>query len=284
MRHRAPLWTVGLSIGLSAALLAQQGPSRTEWRAHGGDSGSRAVRAARPDHEGQRVAPARWRGGVLAVDASLKASAPDLSYSHDFHATPLMIDGVLYSSNGIGLVEAFHPGTGKTTLDPAAVSRREQTAVSAAPAPAAVAYWSERRSDRRIFAIRGEYLDRARSAPAASRSPRSGDDGRVNLQSGLGPRATNYSSSSGPQVCGDVVMVGAQMSDAPQTKGTAARRRAGIRRADRQAAMDVPRHPADRAKSATRPGKAIRGRYSGQRESVVARSAPTRSSDSRICR
>ena len=38
------------------------------------------------------------------------------------------------------------------------------------------------------------------------------------LRPGLGPRATTYSSSSGPQVCGDVVMTGAQMSDAPQKK------------------------------------------------------------------
>jgi glucose dehydrogenase len=49
-----------------------------------------------------------------AVDPSLVAGVK-LSYSHDFRATPLMIDGVLCGSNGIGLVEAFHPGTGRTT-------------------------------------------------------------------------------------------------------------------------------------------------------------------------
>jgi quinoprotein glucose dehydrogenase len=40
----------------------------------------------------------------------------------------------------------------------------------------------------------------------------------VHLKPGLGPRATTYQSSSGPQVCGDVVMTGAQMTDAPQTR------------------------------------------------------------------
>ena len=41
---------------------------------------------------------------------------------------------------------------------------------------------------------------------------------RVHLKPGLGPRATTDQSSSGPQVCGDVVMTGAQMTDAPQTR------------------------------------------------------------------
>jgi quinoprotein glucose dehydrogenase len=45
-----------------------------------------------------------------------------------------------------------------------------------------------------------------------------GAAGRVHLKPGLGPRASTYQSSSGPQVCGDVVIVGAQMTDAPQTK------------------------------------------------------------------
>ena len=36
------------------------------------------------------------------------------SSSNNFRAAPLMIGGVLYSPNGVGVVEAFHPGTGKT--------------------------------------------------------------------------------------------------------------------------------------------------------------------------
>ena len=48
------------------------------------------------------------------IDASITANAKDLTYSNNFRATPLMIQGVLYSPNAIGLVEAFHPGTGRT--------------------------------------------------------------------------------------------------------------------------------------------------------------------------
>src|SRR5437867_11556192 len=32
--------------------------------------------------------------------------------SKSYRASPLMVDGVLYSTNGVGLVQAFHPGNG----------------------------------------------------------------------------------------------------------------------------------------------------------------------------
>jgi quinoprotein glucose dehydrogenase len=150
-----------------------------------------------------------------AVDPSLTVNAPDFTYSHDFRATPLMIEGVLYGSNGIGLVEAFHPGTGKTLWVQPPFSDEPRGGLSGL-STRGIAFWSEG-STRRIFVIRGEYLialDPATGLPV----PSWGQNGRVNLRNGLGPRATLYSSSSGPQVCRDVVMVGAQMTDAPLTK------------------------------------------------------------------
>jgi quinoprotein glucose dehydrogenase len=126
-----------------------------------------------------------------------------------------MIDGVLYGSSGIGLVEAFHPGTGKTlgiqrpfAEEPGRGLRGNSTR--------ALAYWTDG-NERRLFVIRGEYLialDPRTGSPVGTW----GVAGRVHLKPGLGPRASTYQSSSGPQVCGDVVMVGAQMTDAPQTR------------------------------------------------------------------
>ena len=70
---------------------------------------------------------------------------PDFAFSHDFRATPLMIDGVLYSSNGIGLVEAFHPGTGKTlwVQQPFADEPRQGLR---GDSTRGVAYWTRRRA------------------------------------------------------------------------------------------------------------------------------------------
>ena len=126
-----------------------------------------------------------------------------------------MIDGVLYGSNGIGLVEAFHPGTGKTVWIQQPFADEPDSGLRG-NSTRAVAYWTDG-SERRLFAIRGEYLvalDPRTGGPV----PTWGAGGRVHLKAGLGPRATIYQSSSGPQVCGDVVMVGAQMTDAPQTR------------------------------------------------------------------
>src|SRR5262245_35628676 len=168
MKNRALFWTVVLSGGLSAALAAQQGGSRTEWRAHGGDSGSRRyapVDQITKDNVSRLTIA--WRRP--AVDVSLKQNTPDLSYSHDFHVTPLMVDGVLYSSNGIGLVEAFHPGTGKTIWVQRPYPDEKDGGLRGA-STRGLAYWSEG-DTRRIFVIRGEYLialDPSNGQPVAS--------------------------------------------------------------------------------------------------------------------
>ena len=193
---------------------APRADRRGEWRWHGGDPGSTKyspLDQINKDNVSQlHIA---WRRP--AVDASLAGGAPNFSYSHDFRATPVMIDGVLYGSNGIGLVEAFQPGTGRTIWIQQPFADEKDGGLRG-NSTRAVAYWTDGR-DRRLFAIRGEYLvalDPQTGSPVAAW----GDGGRVNLKRGLGPRATTYSSSSGPQVCGDVVMVGAAMTDAPQTK------------------------------------------------------------------
>ena len=110
MQTRIVLWAGLVTVTLSASA-NQPSPSRPsgEWRWHGGDSGSTRYSAldqiTRNNVSQLRVA---WRRP--AVDASLIGSARRTSRSsHDFRATPLMIDGVLYASNGIGLVEAFDP-------------------------------------------------------------------------------------------------------------------------------------------------------------------------------
>ena len=175
-----------------------------------------------------------------------------------------MIGGVLYSPNGIGLVEAFHPGTGKTLWvqepfpDEPGQGLRGDSARG-------VAYWSDG-SDRRLFVDPRRVPDRARPAHGQTGSRRSASKGRVNLRPGLGPRATQYAWTGAPQVCRDVVIVGVglggSMSDRPMHKEAPPGSRAGVRRAHRQAAMDV------QSDSASRRG---RQRDLGERFVVVQR-------------
>ena len=98
----------------AAVAWAQQGARGGEWARYGARRRHHEVRAARSNRQAERLASARSRGSGRRVDPSITARVPDLSYSGNFRATPVMIGGVLYSPNGVGLVEAFHPGTGKT--------------------------------------------------------------------------------------------------------------------------------------------------------------------------
>jgi quinoprotein glucose dehydrogenase len=215
MQTRIVLWAGLVTVTLSASA-NQPSPSRPsgEWRWHGGDSGSTKYSAldqiTRNNVSQLRVA---WRRP--AVDASLIGTSTNFSFSHDFRATPLMVDGVLYASNGIGLVEAFDPGTGRTRWVQQPFPEEPDRGLSG-NSTRGISYWTVG-IERRLFVIRGEYL--IALDPGTGTAIRAwGDNGRVNLRPGLGPRARLYQSSSGPQVCGDVVMTGAQMTDAPQSK------------------------------------------------------------------
>jgi glucose dehydrogenase len=99
------------TVCLSGATAAQT--ENGEWRSYGGDPGSAKYapldQINRDNVKSLRIA---WRRP--AVDPLLSGKDPKLQVPNNFRATPLMIGGVLYSPNGVGLVEAFHPGTGKT--------------------------------------------------------------------------------------------------------------------------------------------------------------------------
>ena len=105
---------VGMAVLMGAAVAwAQQGARGGEWARYGADAGITKY-APLDQIDKQNVSRLRIAWQRPAVDPSVTARVPDLSYSGNFRATPVMIGGVLYSPNGVGLVEAFHPGTGKT--------------------------------------------------------------------------------------------------------------------------------------------------------------------------
>ena len=143
---------------------------------------------------GLRVA---WRRP--AVDASFTGAFPELEPSGYLRSTPILVDGVLYASNAVGLVEAFDPGTGETRwLQQPPLPTLEGVAGRGAHG---VAFWSEG-EDRRIFAFRNRFLyalDAATGEPIAE----FGDGGRVDLTP-AGARSAHGGAS--PIVVGDVVV------------------------------------------------------------------------------
>jgi quinoprotein glucose dehydrogenase len=203
---------VVLGIGFAAA---QQGSVGGEWTRYGADAGSTKY-APLDQINKDNVTRLRVAWRRPAVDASLTSKTPTFTYSNNFRATPLMIGGVLYSPDGVGLVEAFHPGTGRTLWIQEPYPDEPEQGLRGDSARG-VAYWTDG-TERRLFVIRGEYLialDPQTGKPLSN----FGQNGRVNLRPGLGPRATLYAWTGAPQVCRDVVIVGAglggSMSDRP---------------------------------------------------------------------
>src|ERR1700687_691386 len=109
---------IGLVKWLAAVAICSLGATSVraqngEWHSYAGDPGSRKYAPLdQINKDNVRTLKIAWRRP--AVDPQLAALDPQLQVPNNFRVSPLMIGGVLYSPNGVGLVEAFNPGTGKT--------------------------------------------------------------------------------------------------------------------------------------------------------------------------
>ena len=208
----------GIAAALAVAVLVLTGPvagqhgtKSGEWRSYGGDNG--ATKYAPLDQiRKDNVSNLRIAWRRPGVDASLMASDPALTFSNNFRATPLMVNGVLYSPNAVGLVEAFHPATGRTVWVQEPFDPKELRGDSTR----GVAYWTDGR-DERIFVQRGEYLY-ALNAKTGKTYPGFGDRGRINLRPLYGPLMTDYRWTGAPLVIRDVLVIGTSMTDRPGQK------------------------------------------------------------------
>ena len=198
-----------LAVALCVSLLAaatlqvhtQDRGRQGDWRYYQGDAASTKYspleQINRDNVKNLRVL---WRRP--SVDASLTSAYPDLNPSHNLRATPILMNGVLYASNGVGLIEAFNPGTGKTVWVQEPFERGMKGV--AGQSTRSVAYWRSG-PDERLFFTRGEYLE-ALDPKTGKYFPDFGAKGRVNLHIDE-PLAGSYRWTAGPVVVRDVIVV-----------------------------------------------------------------------------
>ena len=204
-----------LLLAMVAPAAAQYG-TQGEWHVHGGENGyTRYAPLDQINAETVGDLEIAWRR--QAVDASLHERWPDLRYSNQLRSTPLMVDGVLYASNGIGMVEAFDPATGETVWVQDIPDLTDDETPRGA-ASRGVGYWAGAGQDRaRILSVRAEYLfatDLETGRPIES----FGDGGKVDLRVFADtPEPQPFSYISPPLVVRDVVVVGQLMEDHPRT-------------------------------------------------------------------
>ena len=220
------------AIGAAAAVLAlaacvlsgvvvvdaQNGTTGREWTVHGGDAGyTRYAPLDQVDRSNVNALEVVWRRPAVA--AELRERWPELRYSNQLRSTPIIVDGVLYASNGIGLVEAFDPATGETRW---VQEYPESDTETPRGAPnRGVAYWASDADDgtrARILSIRPPYL-LATDIETGRLIESFGNGGRVDLNYLTRDGETlSYRGSSPPLVVRDVAIVGAAMADHPLTK------------------------------------------------------------------
>ncbi len=192
--------------GMAALVTTQTRHPRTEWRYFGGDKGfTRYSALDQINHDNVKSLRIAWRRP--AVNAKVLAAFPDVRPNAYLRATPIMIDGVLYTQDAHGLVIALDGETGRTIWEqqPFAATKDEAAGASTR----GVDYWrgGAENADHRIFSIRGEYLY-ALNARTGLPVQGFGQQGRASLRfTDRQPLAGRFNDSTGPLVVGNVVVV-----------------------------------------------------------------------------
>jgi len=175
MERRLAAWItiVGL-IGLSVSLSAQRGTVNGEWRTYGGDLGN--TKYAPLD----QVTAANFNSLEVAWRFKTDSLGPRPEFQ--FEGTPLMVNGVVYTTAGTRrAIVALDAGTGEQLW-----MHSEQEGPRGAAAPRqlsgrGLAYWSDGKEARILYVTPGYQLV-ALDARTGIRVPGFGTNGMVDLK------------------------------------------------------------------------------------------------------
>ncbi|HAS48184.1 MAG TPA: hypothetical protein DCS33_02600, partial [Gammaproteobacteria bacterium] len=202
----APLEPETTAVAMQTAEPARPPSDEGEWGAYAANNGNtKYTDLDQIDASNVASLEIAWRRPAL--DSYYSAMNPSQRYTSNWISAPVVKNGIAYVPNGVGLVEAFNPGTGETIWVQEPVNGAEGL-------PGAntrgVAYWSEG-DDRRILVQRGTFLY-ALNADTGQAVSGFGVDGRVDLD--LMPEGSELFRWGGvPMVVRDVVVIGQSMSD-----------------------------------------------------------------------
>ena len=207
---------IGFLLPVTAA--AQKGAQGGEWRSYGGDHGHTKYSPLDQIDE-TNVANLKIAWTWTSVDEQLREQNAIMREgptfrTYAYEVTPLMVEGVLYTTTNLGQVVAIDPTTGETlwSYDP-------RLYLEGRPAVHGFlsrgrSYWTDGEIERLFFAGGRVYLV---SVDAKTGKPDLdfGRGGRVDLKRGLGRMidAGQYTVSSAPLVAGNTVVVGSAITE-----------------------------------------------------------------------
>ena len=200
------LAVVAVTCALSGGVVrGQAGAANGEWRAYGGDTAhTRYAPLAQIDASNFSKLTVAWR-----FKTDHLGPRPEFM----FESTPVMANGVLYSTAGTRrAVVALDPETGEELW---MHSEREGARAAAAPrllSGRGLAYWTDGKEERILYVTPGYQLV-ALNAKTGMRVPTFGNDGIVDLKQNMDqvidPLSGEIGLHSTPMVAGNVVVVGA---------------------------------------------------------------------------
>jgi quinoprotein glucose dehydrogenase len=199
-------WFLLSSLLIATAASAQRPSivSSGEWRYYGSDAASTKYTPL-DQINAANVSRLKVAWTWDSPDNALRKKNSDLPNGPN-EATPLMANGVLYTSTGLGQVAALDAATGKTLWQ---YNPQANGGVSRG-----VAYWSKGDQARIFHCTATSYL-LALDARTGKLIPSFGKNGRIDLTQGL-RRSVNrriVNQTSPPIVVGDVIVVGGAVDD-----------------------------------------------------------------------
>ena len=154
----------------------------------------------------------RWK----SPDAAIRNAKPEIGPGYLNESTPLMVDGVLYTSTSLSQVAAIDAATGETkwVFDPKVYQNGLGIPANDGWLHRGVAYWRNG-DDERIVMLTAFAQMIALDAKTGKPIPSFGTDGRVDLALGLRRPVDRdyYTMSSPPVIVRGVIVVGSSVMD-----------------------------------------------------------------------
>lgn len=219
MRRAVLVFTAGVAA-FGAAAVAQSPASRSvasaEWRHYGGDAASSKYSAVDQITRANvnRLAVA-WRWST--PDNEIVKTNPARPYG--YQDTPLLVNGVLYTTTPLGVIAAIDPITGHTiwSYDPDTWKLGRPTNLGFTHRGSA--FWTDGTRRRIITGTHDAQLI-SLDAETGKPDPEFGTGGRVRVTDGLPyvKPLENYAMNSAPLVVRNVIVTGANIVDRPMVK------------------------------------------------------------------
>ncbi len=166
-----------------------------------------------------------WRQLLTPADPARDPAIRIPPPSSNNQTTPIMVDGLVYFSTGIGGVSALDAATGELVwnFDPASAaelaSTDESSRRSGGGATRGLTYYDDSQ-DGRIIALVGGHFLTAINAKTGQPIPSFGENGQVDLRKGQSRGATEFTWRTGPTVVvKGVVIIGSVVSDINADRG-----------------------------------------------------------------